>query len=95
MRRKTARKPAPQKGTVLADAKASVIYFPNALYQELEQRAAARGKDVNDFLRRCIKLGMVADSLSKQPEGAVIFRDVDGERELDFWADKENPDEQT
>jgi hypothetical protein len=74
-------------GDVMTEASGSKkkrynLELPGELYGQLQDLAKKQDTTVTDLLRRFIKLGLIATAVAEDPNGAVIFRQGDKEKEI-------------
>ena len=60
------------------------LVLPEELFNEVEKIANKRQTTVVDILRRFIKLGLLATQIEESPDGALLIREGNVERQIVF-----------
>lgn len=68
-------------GTAVKTKRYSLV-MPEELSDELQRLADERGSTVAELLRRFVKLGILAAKVERAPDGALLIREGEREREL-------------
>lgn len=55
------------------------LIIPMVLYNKMQEIASENGIDVTEFLRKCIRLGMVAAAMEKNGEHFLVQNNKTGE----------------
>jgi ATP-dependent Clp protease ATP-binding subunit ClpA len=73
---------AQQASAPVTGTRRYTLVFPEELFGQVEQLAAAEHTTVVELLRRFTKLGLMAAAVQKEPGSALLIRDGEGERQI-------------